>query len=290
MCRYDRVSLLNKDYADKVDAILKGYEKILSDGGREIFFISLIGSQNYELATNLSDYDAVAVIFPTYEEICLNKQIDCHELVVNNGKIKTVDIRKFITSFFKGNFTYFEPILSSTIRVNPLYKEFYEQLKSKVNQVFFQNYSVLYRQVMGMIISCSRCKQKWYRVFYHIDWLFAIFNGASISEMYASFPVFTSHMIFEYKYNVEEAEIDTSSNLDSLIDIVKEDLSPEKFYEIPTTELFKDDKTYTLDTDKKWSEKNASGLLQQIFLDYFDTITIEVAVRLTEMKEKGALK
>lgn len=290
MCRYDRVSLLNKDYADKVDAILKGYEKILSDGGREIFFISLIGSQNYELATNLSDYDAVAVIFPTYEEICLNKQIDCHELVVNNGKIKTVDIRKFITSFFKGNFTYFEPILSSTIRVNPLYKEFYEQLKSKVNQVFFQNYSVLYRQVMGMIISCSRCKQKWYRVFYHIDWLFAIFNGASISEMYTSFPVFTSHMIFEYKYNVEEAEIDTSSNLDSLIDIVKEDLSPEKFYEIPTTELFKDDKTYTLDTDKKWSEKNASGLLQQIFLDYFDTITIEVAVRLTEMKEKGALK
>lgn len=290
MYRYDRVSLLNKDYADKVDVILRGYEKILSDGGREIFFISLIGSQNYELATNLSDYDAVAVIFPTYEEICLNKQIDCHELVVNNGKIKTVDIRKFITSFFKGNFTYFEPILSSTIRVNPLYKEFYEQLKSKVNQVFFQNYSVLYRQVMGMIISCSRCKQKWYRVFYHIDWLFAIFNGASISEMYASFPVFTSHMIFEYKYNVEEAEIDTSSNLDSLIDIVKEDLSPEKFYEIPTTELFKDDKTYTLDTDKKWSEKNASGLLQQIFLDYFDTITIEVAVRLTEMKEKGALK
>lgn len=290
MCRYDRVSLLNKDYADKVDSILRDYEKILGDSGREIFFISLIGSQNYELATNLSDYDAMAVVFPTYEEICLNKQIDCHELVVNNGKIKTVDIRNFITSFFKGNFTYFEPILSSTIRVNPLYKEFYEQLKSKVNQVFFQNYSVLYRQVMGMIISCSRCKQKWYRVFYHIDWLFAIFNGASISEMYASFPVFTSHMIFEYKYNAEEAETGISANLDSLIDIVKEDLLPEKFYEIPTIKLFKDDKTYTLDTDKKWSEKNALGLLQQIFLEYFDTITVDVSIKLAEMKKKGALK
>lgn len=290
MYRYDRVSLLNKDYADKVDAILRGYEKILSDGGREIFFISLIGSQNYELATNLSDYDAMAVIFPTYEEICLNKQIDCHELVVSNGKIKTVDIRSFITSFFKGNFTYFEPILSSTIRVNSLYKEFYEQLKSKVNQVFFQNYSVLYRQVMGMIISCSRCKQKWYRVFYHINWLFAIFNGASIPEMYVSFPVFSSHMIFEYKYNVEEAEIGISANLDGLIDIVKEDLLPEKFYEIPMAELFKDDKTYTLDTDKKWSEKNALGLLQQIFLEYFDTITVDVSIKLAEMKKKGALK
>lgn len=290
MCRYDRVSLLNKDYADKVDTILRDYEKILSDGGREIFFISLIGSQNYELATNLSDYDAMAVIFPTYEEICLNKQIDCHELVVSNGKIKTVDIRNFITSFFKGNFTYFEPILSSTIRVNSLYKEFYEQLKSKVNQVFFQNYSVLYRQVMGMIISCSRCKQKWYRVFYHINWLFAIFNGASIPEMYVSFPVFSSHMIFEYKYNVEEAEIGISANLDGLIDIVKEDLLPEKFYEIPMAELFKDDKTYTLDTDKKWSEKNAWGLLQQIFLEYFDTITVDVSIKLAEMKKKGALK
>ncbi len=290
MCRYDRVSLLNKDYADKVDTILRDYEKILSDGGREIFFISLIGSQNYELATNLSDYDAMAVIFPTYEEICLNKQIDCHELVVSNGKIKTVDIRNFITSFFKGNFTYFEPILSSTIRVNSLYKEFYEQLKSKVNQVFFQNYSVLYRQVMGMIISCSRCKQKWYRVFYHINWLFAIFNGASIPEMYVSFPVFSSHMIFEYKYNVEEAEIGISANLDGLIDIVKEDLLPEKFYEIPMAELFKDDKTYTLDTDKKWSEKNALGLLQQIFLEYFDTITVDVSIKLAEMKKKGALK
>lgn len=290
MCKYDRVSLLNKDYADKVDTILRGYEKKLSDSGREIFFISLIGSQNYELATNLSDYDAMAVVFPTYEEICLNKQIDCHELVVSNGKIKTVDIRNFITSFFKGNFTYFEPILSSTIRVNPLYKEFYEQLKSKVNQVFFQNYSVLYRQVMGMIISCSRCKQKWYRVFYHINWLFAIFNGASIPEMYVSFPVFSSHMIFEYKYNVEEAEIGISANLDGLIDIVKEDLLPEKFYEIPMAELFKDDKTYTLDTDKKWSEKNALGLLQQIFLEYFDTITVDVSIKLTEMKKKGALK
>lgn len=290
MCRYDRVSLLNKDYADKVDTILRDYEKILGDAGREIFFISLIGSQNYELATNLSDYDAVAVIFPTYKEICLNKQIDCHELVVNNGKIKTVDIRNFITSFFKGNFTYFEPILSSTIRVNPLYKEFYEQLKSKVNQVFFQNYSVLYRQVMGMITSCSHCKQKWYRVFYHINWLFAIFDGVSISEMYTNFSGFSSRMILEYKYNAEEYEAVTSSNLNSLIDIVKEGWSPEKFYEIPTTKLFKDDKTYTLETDKKWSEKNALGLLQQIFLEYFDTITVEVAIRLAEMKEKGALK
>ena len=108
--------------------------------------------------------------------------------------------------------------------------------------------------------------------------------------MYVSFPVFTSHMIFEYKYNVEEAETDTSSNLDSLIDIVKEGWSPEKFYEIPTTKLFKDDKTYTLETDKKWSEKNALGLLQQIFLEYFYTITVEVAIILAEMKEKGALK
>ena len=42
--------------------------------------------------------------------------------------------------------------------------------------------------------------------------------------------------------------------------------------------------------DEEWSEKNASGLLQQIFLEYFDTITVDVSIKLAEMKKKGALK
>lgn len=290
MNEYKRVSLWDKDYANKVDVILKDYEKNLSDDGREVFFISLIGSQNYELATNLSDYDAMAVVFPTYEEICLNKQIDCHELVVSNGKIKIVDIRDFIKKFFKGNFTYFEPILSSTVKVNPRYKEFYEQLKSKVNQVFFQNYSVLYRQVMGMMSSCVHYREKWFRVFYHINWLSAIFNGASIPEMYTDFSEFSSRMILDYKYNIEKYKAVTFSDIDILIYSTKMNLSPEEFYEIPTTRLFGENKTYTLDMDEEWSEKNASGLLQQIFLEYFNVVTKEVATKLAEMKKKGALK
>jgi len=111
------------------DRVQRHYEAACEKFGADnIFVTALYGSQNYGLATELSDVDTKTMILPTLHDIVKGKQMTSTDIDVD-GEINTVkDVRGMFQNFMKQNINFTEVLFSEYTIVNPLYRGWWLKL------------------------------------------------------------------------------------------------------------------------------------------------------------------
>lgn len=120
--------------------IEQGYNK------DRILGVFLYGSQNYNLDTAESDVDTHAIILPSFEEMCLEKNWLSKEYhLPGNEHIVIKDIREYAKQMLKQNINFLEILFTEYKWVNPKYEELF-------NTYFINNRETIARYNMGATV------------------------------------------------------------------------------------------------------------------------------------------
>lgn len=97
-------------------------DKVIKKYGKEnVLGVFLYGSQNYNLATENSDVDTVAIIVPTFSDLCLQSPVS-KELNIDGEHCNVKDIREYMKMIKKQNINFTETLFTEYYWVNPKYK------------------------------------------------------------------------------------------------------------------------------------------------------------------------
>jgi len=112
---------------DKIFKELSNYKRILEEQGYNVIYIGLYGSQNYNVADELSDIDCKAIVLPSLHDIIFrkvtSKTIDCED-----GTIDVKDLITFYSVIKKGNFSYIEAMDTEYSIGDKYIKELFKQI------------------------------------------------------------------------------------------------------------------------------------------------------------------
>ena len=97
------------------------HNKVINLRGGEVVMTSLIGSQNYGLDTDTSDYDTFSLVLPSFEDLAFAKDPAAGEFEVEDGKCIYKDIRVALNLLKKPSPNSLEVFFSNYIYINPLY-------------------------------------------------------------------------------------------------------------------------------------------------------------------------
>ena len=110
-------------------------DKVIKKYGKEnVLGVFLYGSQNYNLATENSDVDTVAIIIPTFSDLCLRSPIS-KELNIDGEHCNVKDIREYMKMIRKQNINFTETLFTEYCWVNPKYKTIWDLFTSQKNNL-----------------------------------------------------------------------------------------------------------------------------------------------------------
>lgn len=272
MVKPEKVSLKNKEYRDYIYKVLTTYMKELKNRNLKVFLLSLIGSQNYDLASIDSDVDALAIIFPAFQNLYLNQEVSCKEIRMPTGIIKLMDVRSFFKKYFNGNFTCFEIFNTSMKVFNKDYSSLYFQAEMKQNQIFYQQYPQIYKSILGMMSNCYY-KGKTYktisRIFYLYNFLNSINCGETLKDSYTSFSTFSFEEIYLYKNKKEIFNRENLEDFENIIKKAKEDFKPDNFYHLNKILNQRKESYAFYNINKKYDiNKEVDAFLKELFTLY----------------------
>lgn len=143
---------------DKKERIMKRVKEhydYLASKGYEIVYLSLQGSQNYDLdiytEEYMSDVDTKAVILPSFEDFVYSKTPISTTLVLeNNEHIDVKDIRVMFENYKKQNINYLETIFTEFKIVNPKYEDLVQPVFDNAEAIARINYNQALRCMAGM--------------------------------------------------------------------------------------------------------------------------------------------
>lgn len=127
---------------------------------RIISFKALVGSHNYNLATEESDKDYKVFLYPTFNDLYNMKELS-GQLQSDSDKedITYHDVRKLYKLFTKSNISQLEILFSSeVIKGDGLYDELYA-MRDKIATI---NLKYLYDSTMGMVVGLKHNIAKQY--------------------------------------------------------------------------------------------------------------------------------
>lgn len=113
---------------------LSEYKKILEEKGYNVIYIGLYGSQNYNVADELSDIDAKAIILPTLHDIIFRK-VTSTTIECKNGTIDVKDLITFHDVIRKGNFSYIESVDTEYSIGDKYIKELFKQIRPNLKSI-----------------------------------------------------------------------------------------------------------------------------------------------------------
>lgn len=103
---------------------------------REMVFLGLQGSQNYNLDNEFSDVDTKLLTLPSFDTLALNKQpLSTTHVLGNNEHMDLKDIRLFVPTLRKQNVNFVEMLFTEYYYVNSLYKEEWMKLVAAREQI-----------------------------------------------------------------------------------------------------------------------------------------------------------
>ena len=95
----------------------------------QIVMLSLVGSQNYNLATEESDFDTKCCILPSWKDITQAHQPYAHTFIRDNGEhIDFTDFRSMMNILKKQNVNFLEQLFSCQYLINEMYSTEIEEL------------------------------------------------------------------------------------------------------------------------------------------------------------------
>lgn len=115
-----------------------------------VFGVFLYGSQNYGLSTQYSDIDAVAIVFPTPENIVFKEKDAYTEVTGDNGNFHYQDVRDFFNQLRKGNPNAIEILTTNYYIVNPDYEYDWNSVRNNKNVIWQVNPNSTLKAFEGM--------------------------------------------------------------------------------------------------------------------------------------------
>lgn len=112
-----------------------------------ILGVFLYGSQNYGFATDDSDVDTKAIVFPTLHDLSLGKPMVSKEYHLPNGEhCEVKDLREMVANYKKQNMNFIETLYTEFKWVNPLYKDYWERFFERFKEDFahFDEWKTVY--------------------------------------------------------------------------------------------------------------------------------------------------
>lgn len=125
----------------------------------DYMYIGLYGSQNYNLDHERSDYDFVAVVMPTLEDLIQNKTTSVQFEIEGMGHVLIKDIRLVFKELVKGNLTYYEIFCTDFYNITTKYKEPMENIRSLIEPLSKLNENNIFRTAKGMMNSQYSTKE-----------------------------------------------------------------------------------------------------------------------------------
>lgn len=110
-------------------ALLEHYNKVKEKFPHTtILGVFLYGSQNYNIATEESDVDTVAILIPSFEDLVLGTPIS-KEIRFKNGEHCVVkDIREIVKQWKKQSLNFLEILFTDYCIVNPIFQEEWDEI------------------------------------------------------------------------------------------------------------------------------------------------------------------
>ena len=171
---------------------LKGHYNRLKAEGYNILFVALQGSQNYELDTENSDVDSIAIIIPSLDDICNNKKPISTTIVLdNNEHIDVKDIREIEHQFVKQNTHYLQILFTEYKIVNKQYREYINALYDMNENITHINRKLLIQNILGIANQCfynfkdnNQTKKYNGKQLYHLIRLNSLFENLNNGLLY----------------------------------------------------------------------------------------------------------
>lgn len=141
---------MNYKESDILNRVEEHYE-IVKKQGYEVVFIAHQGSWNYELGYEGSDVDTKAIVLPSFEDFCNNKEpVSKTVILENNEHIDVKDIRIMFENFKKQNINYLEVLFSPYNISNFKYHRYLQPLFENREKIAHFNTNQAIRCMAGM--------------------------------------------------------------------------------------------------------------------------------------------
>lgn len=129
-----------------------------------ILFKTLVGSNNYNLATPESDKDYKVFLLPTFEDLYSNKYIKAGSIKSETEDLDFYDIRELTNVLYKSNINFIEVLFSNEIIIPenlPGWAKIYVQDIFKLKEdIARMNLPYLYNACMGMAFNKMKLLDK----------------------------------------------------------------------------------------------------------------------------------
>jgi hypothetical protein len=132
-----------------VDYKLNEVFEYLTGLGYNVVFVSLYGSQNYNMTTPQSDLDYKAVVLPTLEQLVRNHKPISKSVEYGGGLIDLKDIRLFTEILIKCNPAYLETLYTTKCTCRPSFLPYYSKARENLPQ---HNAKAFGKACLGMML------------------------------------------------------------------------------------------------------------------------------------------
>lgn len=139
--KQERIKLLIQYVTDKLP---KEYDYM---------YLGLYGSQNYNLDHERSDYDFVAIVMPTLEDLIHNRTTSIEFEIENLGHVLIKDIRLVFKELVKGNLTYYEIFCTEYYKTTIKYEQSMKNIRALIEPLAKLNENNIFRTAKGMMTS-----------------------------------------------------------------------------------------------------------------------------------------
>lgn len=119
-------------------------------------YLGLYGSQNYGLDHKLSDFDFIAIVMPTIDDLIKGRMTSVQHELDGIGHVVIKDIRLFFNELEKGNLNYYEVLCTKYYKSTNKYTDIMNNLRSMVEPLAKLNSEKIYSAAFGMMT--SKCK------------------------------------------------------------------------------------------------------------------------------------
>ena len=144
---------------DIMDHVKAHHNKVIDILGGTVVMTSLIGSQNYRLNTENSDYDTFSLILPSFEDLALARDPIAGEFEVEDGKCMYKDVRVALNLLKKPSPNSLEVFFSDYMYINPQYIQvFNDYLKYPPHAQYMMhcNYQHMIDACVGMTAQLAK--------------------------------------------------------------------------------------------------------------------------------------
>lgn len=163
------------------------------------FFISLVGSQNYNLDDELSDIDSKLWVFPSYETIYKGTRLINYieEISIGDDKCEIKDFRLLFENLKKQNINFVETLFSKYCIVNPFYATYFYELQDyrevigfydtpRFLQTMLGQMETRYKKIQSEEVSIEKKAKHLYQILRIEEFVKRFFNGEKYEDCLVS--------------------------------------------------------------------------------------------------------